>query len=160
MDIRKVYVDTSVIGGCFNYFDYYSDMLVDKFKSGLLIPVVSKVVRDEIENAPVKVKAKYDEILTYNAVYLEITDEINNLVLEYLNKRIVTKEYENDCRHIALATVNKIDVLVSWNFRHIVNNQRVLLFNLVNKSLNYDEIVIKDIKDFLGFGKYDLKNKK
>jgi len=72
-------------------------------------------------------------------------------------KKIVTKKYEDDCRHIALATVNKIDVLVSWNFKHIVNDQKILLFNAVNKILNYDEIIIKDPSDFLDYGKYKLR---
>ena len=159
MEKQKIYIDTSVIGGCLNYFNYYSDMLIDKFKDELFIPVVSKTVKDEIDDAPQLVKTKYNEILDCNAIYLDITKEVDDLVLEYVNKKVVTKKYENDCYHIALATVNKIDILVSWNFKHIVNEQRVLLFNFVNKSLNYDEIIIKDPKDFLGYGKYDIKIK-
>jgi len=158
MDKIKVYIDTSVIGGCFDEeFSKYSNILIDKFKDGLLIPVLSETVRDEIENAPALVTDKYNEILSYNAIYLDKSDKCINLVNEYLNKKIVTKKYEDDCYHIALATVNKIDVLVSWNFRHIVNNQRIILFNAVNKILNYDEIIIKDPSDFLNYGRYKLK---
>ena len=158
MDKLKIYIDTSVIGGCFDYeFIDISNRLIETFKNGLFIPVVSDTVKKEIKNAPSLVRTKYDEILTYNAIYLNKSNKAKNLVGEYLNKKIVTKKYEDDCYHIALATVNKIDVLVSWNFKHIVNEQKVLLFNFVNKSLNYDEIVIKDPKDFLGFDKYKLK---
>ena len=53
-----------------------------------------------------------------------------------------------------LLQVNKIGVLVSWNFKHIVNDRRIELFNNVNKSLNYNEVIVKDPKNFLGFGKY------
>ena len=159
MDKIKVYIDTSVIGGCFNYFSKYSNMLIDKFKDNSFIPVVSETVDKEIKKAPFLITDKYKEILSYNAIYLNITDEVDKLVLEYLNKKIVTKKYEDDCYHIALATVNRIDILVSWNFKHIVNREKVLLFNLVNKDLGLNPIDIRDPKDFLGLGKYDLKNK-
>ena len=159
MDKQKVYIDTSVIGGSFNYFSRYSNMLIDKFRDGLFVPVISEVVEKEIKKAPILVRDVYDEILTYNAIYLNITDEIKKLVKEYINKKIVTLHYEDDCRHIALTTINKIDVLVSWNFKHIVNEQRIFLFNLVNKDLGLNPIVIKDPKDFLGLGKYDIKIK-
>jgi len=155
MDKLKIYIDTSVIGGSSDIeFSHYSNILIDKFKDGLLIPVVSEVVENEIKNAPSDINKLYNEILTYNAIYLDITDEVKSLVNEYLNKKIITLKYENDCRHIALATINKIDVLVSWNFKHIVNDRRIELFNAVNKSLNYNEIIIKDPKNFLGLGKY------
>jgi len=104
MNKIKVYVDTSVIGGCFNYFSKYSNILLDKFRDGLYIPVVSKVVKDEIDNAPPLVKSKYDEILTYNAIYFDKSNECKNLVDKYLNEKIVTLKYEDDCYHIALAT--------------------------------------------------------
>ena len=159
MDKLKIYIDTSVIGGCLNYFNYYSDMLVDRFKDGYLIPVVSETVEREIKKAPPLVRTKYDEILNYNAIYLNITNEVDNLVSEYLNKKIVSIKYEGDCYHIALATINKVDVLLSWNFKHIVNNQKVLLFNFVNKDLGLNPIIIKDPKYFLGLGKYDIKIK-
>ena len=155
---KKIYVDTSVIGGCFDdEFSKYSNILIDKFRDGLLIPVVSKIVKDEIDDAPPLIIRKYNEILNYNAIYLEITDEINDLVNEYLNKKIVTRKYEDDCRHIAFTTLNKIDVLLSWNFKHIVNDQKISLFNFVNKSLNYNEIIINDPSEFLGYGRYKLK---
>jgi len=159
MDKLKVYIDTSVIGGCLNYFSKYSNMLIDKFRDGSFIPVVSKTVREEIDKAPPLVIRKYDEILTYNAIYLNKSDDIENLVFEYLKNRIVSKKWEDDCYHIAFVTINKIDVLLSWNFRHIVNEDKVKLFNFVNKELGLNPIIIKDPKDFLGLGKYDIKIK-
>jgi len=159
MDKTKVYIDTSVIGGCFNYFNYYSDILVDKFKNGLLIPVISETVKEEIEEAPLLVREKYNDILSYNAIYLNKSDDVENLAFEYLKRRLVAKKWQDDCFHIAFVTINKIDVLLSWNFRHIVNNDKINLFNFVNKELGLNPIVIKDPKDFLGYGKYDIKIK-
>jgi len=155
---KKVYVDTSVIGGCFDEeFSKYSNMLVDKFRNWSFIPVVSETVEKEIKKSPELIVKKYEEILGYNAIYLTITDDIKNLVNEYINKKIVTLKYENDCRHIALATVNEIDILVSWNFKHIVNDSKIGLFNSVNKNLNYNEIIINDPSEFLGYSRYKLK---
>jgi len=81
---KKIYVDTSVIGGCFdNEFSKYSNLLIDKFREKLFIPVVFETVADEIKKAPLLVRKKYDEILTYSAIYLEKSNNVEKLVKEY-----------------------------------------------------------------------------
>lgn len=54
----------------------------------------------------------------------------------------ITPKYHNDGIHIALATVAEVDVLVSWNFRHIVNFNKIRLFNAVNMEQGYKQIQI------------------
>ena len=101
----KVYIDTSVIGGSSDdEFSKYSKILIEKFKNSFFIPVISEIIEDEIKNAPPDIKDLYNEILTYNAISLNFTDRVKSLVNEYLNKKIVTLQYIDDCRHIAFTT--------------------------------------------------------
>ena len=71
----KIYVDTSVIGGCFDSeFELWSNGLFEDFKTGLFIPVVSEIVTAEIADAPTEVILKYGELLNYNPEILELND--------------------------------------------------------------------------------------
>lgn len=57
--------------------------------------------------------------------FIEITEDINKLAEEYIKEKVVKETSINDCRHIACATINKVDYLLSWNFKHIVNVFRI-----------------------------------
>ena len=143
MAIPKVYVDTSVIGGCFDVdFATWSNGLVKDFSRGHFKPVVSELVGVEIEMAPEKVREKYAEILAHGAEILHITDEVLDLVTAYRKHKILGQKYENDRIHIALATVYGVDILVSWNFKHIVHFDKIRMFNEVNQKIGYKPIAI------------------
>ena len=58
----------------------------------------------------------------------------------------------DDCKHIALATINKVDVLASWNFKHIVNLERIKGYNGVNLKMGYSTIEIRNPKDLVYYG--------
>jgi hypothetical protein len=73
---------------------------------------------------------------------LNITEEIDHLAATYVAQGVVTPKYEDDARHVAACTVNRIDFLVSWNFRHMVNVQRESAFNGVNLLNGYPAIRI------------------
>ena len=143
MNKQKVYIDTSVIGGCFDEeFKKWSEYLVIDFKNYVFIPVLSEITKIEINKAPIYVKNKYLEILEYNAIYYEINEEIITLAREYLQKGIISENYFEDGLHIALATIHKIDILVSWNFRHIVHYDKIRQFNATNIESGYKTIEI------------------
>lgn len=140
---QKIYLDTSVIGGCFDAeFKIWSNNLVSDIKKGIFIPVLSDVVGTEIESAPENIKIKYAEILQYNSIFLEINEEAINLAKEYQKRGILPGKYFEDGLHIAVATINKVDMLVSWNFKHIVRFDKIRLFNAVNLELGYKTIEI------------------
>lgn len=144
----KIYLDTSVIGGCFDEeFEKYSNELFKYFEKGIYIPVISELVVVELEPAPDYIKQKL-----YNLKLLEILDinpEINVLADKYLNDKIVSKKYKYDCLHIAYATFYKIDVLVSWNFKHIVNLDKIHKFNAVNLKENYNILEIRTPREVI-----------
>ncbi len=140
---QRIYIDTSVIGGCFDSeFDKWSNYLISDFKNNLFIPVVSEVTAAEISEAPEFVKTKYNELLGYNAELLEITEEAIFLSEACQNRRISPVKFFDDGLHIALATIARVDLLVSWNFKHIVHFDKIRLFNSVNIEMGYKQIEI------------------
>jgi predicted nucleic acid-binding protein len=138
MRVLRVYIDTSVIGGCFDpEFSLWSNRLVQDFRDGRYIPVVSSIVATEIDSAPEQVRTKFEEILQLDPAFLELTEEVVNLAEVYSSHGALPPKFRNDLLHIALATVANVDVLVSWNFKHIVRLEKIRIFNAVNLELGY-----------------------
>ncbi len=131
----RVYLDTSVIGGAFDAeFAEDTRALLEAIKAGHIIPVVSDVVRTEVALAPDGVKSLLAEIEAQGAEVLTLSLEADQLTTAYLEAGVVPPRFRDDATHIALATVAKVDVLVSWNFKHIVKLPRILGFNGVNSG--------------------------
>ena len=144
MNKQKIYLDTSVIGGCFDdEFSKWSNKLFEEFKAGNKIAIISELVIEELRRAPLKVRNKLQEIPSDSMVIVEINDSMIQLAENYLKQKIISKNFKDDALHIAIATVLNIDVLVSWNFKHIVNLNRIKQFNGVNLLSGYKEIEIR-----------------
>lgn len=143
MKVLRVYIDTSVVGGCFDEeFSLWSNRLVADFRNRLYKPIVSSVVATELELAPEPVRAKFDEILELEPEFLEMTEEAAALARVYADHGALPPKFRNDLLHIALATVANADVLVSWNFKHIVRLEKIRIFNAVNLELGYKSLQI------------------
>ena len=84
--------------------------------------------------------------------YVELTEEAIKLADRCIAEKVVGKTSVNDCRHIAIATLNKVDILASWNFRHIVNLERIKGYNGVNLKCGYSVIEIRSPKELLKYG--------
>jgi hypothetical protein len=80
--------------------------------------------------------------------YIEIDDEVETLTQTYINEKVLGKASENDAYHIALASVNRLDCLISWNFKHIVNFDKIKMFNSINIRLGYPFIDIRSPLEF------------
>jgi len=125
-------LDTSVIGGCFDpEFEVWSKGLINDFRDGKFRLVLSDVTAAEIENAPEPVRELYEE-LTSISEFLSVTEEALEVLEAYERRTILGTRFRNDMLHIALATVAEVDVLVSWNFRHIVRLDNIQRFNGAN----------------------------
>ena len=135
----SLYLDTSVIGGCFDKeFQKYSNVLIEQILSGNFTALISDITVDEIIRAPQIVQTVLNNLIDSDHVeHIEATPEMYELAQEYLDAKIVTPKYKEDALHIAIATINRADLLVSWNFKHIVNFRRIHQFNAVNLSLGY-----------------------
>ena len=149
MGILKIYLDTSVIGGCFDKeFEKFSNLLFLKFQKKLCIPLISEVVLAEIEKAPSAVRQKLEELKDIKVI--TVTKEMKTLAKKYVEEKIVTPKYADDALHIAISTIIKVDVLVSWNFKHIVNLNKIHEFNLVNKREGYNILEIRTPREVVG----------
>lgn len=143
MKIPYIYVDTSVIGGCFDdEFSVWSNALFDDIFKGLFNPIISTVVTDEIENAPEEVRSKYEDLVNVGAQILTPDKRSFELLGNYEKHDIIPGKYRNDMLHIALATIANADILVSWNFKHIVRYDKIQQFNAVNIENGYRAVAI------------------
>jgi len=139
----RIYVDTSVLGECFDpEFSPWSNALVEDFRRGLFRPVLSEVTAAEVERAPEEVRSVLIELLALGAEMIPVSPEALALVVHYESHGVLGPRFRNDMLHIALATLAEVDVLVSWNFRHIVRLDKIRLFNAVNAEQGYKTLAI------------------
>ena len=141
---QRFYFDTSVFGGVFDTeFEDATLQLFERVKLGQIICVYSDLTETELLNAPVKIRDYFKEL---PKAYLErviVNDEILILASKYITEKVVGQTSFDDCIHIAAATINKTDILVSWNFRHIVNLYRIRGYNSINIRSNYQSLEIR-----------------
>ncbi len=146
---QRIYIDTSVFGGYFDEeFAEHTIPLFDRLKNKEFTLLFSSVTQDELENAPDKVKELVKNIKTDSTEFLDTTDEAVDLATEYITEKVVGQTSYADCLHIALATINRADFLVSWNFKHIVNVQRIRGYNSINIKNGYRQIEIRSPREF------------
>lgn len=139
----RTYVDTSVFGGCFDEeFAEYSKRFFERVRRGEISAVVSTVVSDELERAPNRVKAFFDEIRPLLGAVLPLDDDMVHLANAYIDAGVLKRSSLGDALHIAAATLANVDLLVSWNFRHIVNVHRIHGFSGVNTLLGLRSFTI------------------
>jgi hypothetical protein len=151
--IQRIYIDTSIVGGYFDEeFKEATNLLFQRLESREVNFVVSDLLDLELINAPNHVK---ELLFNYSKDYferVELTDEALKLADKYIEEKVVGKTSIEDCRHIAMATIYKVDVLASWNFKHIVNLQRIKGYNSINLKLGYQMIEIRSPKDLVKYG--------
>jgi hypothetical protein len=150
---QRLYLDTSVYGGY--YDDEFSEQtrpLFDRLTNNEYIILFSSVTQDELNNAPEKVKNLVKGFKSGITEFLDVTDEVTDLAYEYIAEGVVGQTCFADCLHIALATVSKADYLISWNFKHIVNVERIRGYNSINIKKGYIQLEIRSPREF---GKYE-----
>jgi predicted nucleic acid-binding protein len=143
MKTTRIYVDTSVIGGCCDpEFQVWSTGLLADFKAGVYALLLSELTEAEIADAPAKVRDIYEEFKDQAEETLELTPEVLELADAYVQRGILSPNFQDDARHIALATVAGADLVASWNFKHIVHFEKIQKFNAINLEKGYKTIAI------------------
>jgi hypothetical protein len=150
--IQRVYIDTSVIGGCFDVeFEEWSNRLFKDFKTGKRIAVVSDITLDELTDAPEKVRNNF-ETIPDKFLEIIISDvETRNLAGRYISEKVISGKFYEDALHIAISTIHHVNVLASWNFKHIVNLDRIRMYNSVNLKNGYSILEIRTPREILKF---------
>lgn len=145
----RVYADTSVFGGVFDVeYDTLSRRFFEAVERGEFQLVTSVLVQQELAPAPELVRELFAR-MSVGAEMVESEEEAEALMQGYLQQGIVSPRFETDALHVATATVNRCTVIVSWNFKHIVNFRRIALYNGVNILRGYDTISIHSPRELV-----------
>lgn len=139
----RVYVDTSVIGGCFDEeFAKESRALVEAAREGRFVLLLSDLLAVELEAGPPELQDVLEGLAAESFESVAISEESVRLRDAYLMAGVVGPPHDKDAHHIALATVARADLVVSWNFKHIVHWEKMRGFNAVNLREGYPPIEI------------------
>jgi predicted nucleic acid-binding protein len=149
---QRFYIDTSVWGGVFDkVWMQETVLLFDMVKTEQVICLYSDFIENELMKAPVRVWSFFETFPDEHKEKVNITPEILNLAKTYVDENVVGRTSFDDCVHIAAATVNRADLLVSWNFKHIVNVFRIRGYNAINLKLGYPILNIHSPKEIVGY---------
>lgn len=149
---QRFYFDTSVFGGIFDKeFEEASLQLFEQLNLGKIICVYSDLTETELVEAPHRIKEFFKGLAKENIERIVVNDEILSLAEKYVEEKVVGQTSFDDCVHIAAATVNKVDILVSWNFKHIVNVYRIRGYNSINLRCNYQPLDIRSPKEIIQY---------
>ena len=138
----KIYLDTSVIGHlhALDTPDKMNDTLKlwEMFKLNEYDVYVSDTVLTELYDCPQpKRQIMLDYLSQIKYSELEETDEIIELADKYIAAGFLKPKSYDDCMHLAFAVVNYCDIIISWNFKHIVNFKTICAVNQVNYANGY-----------------------
>lgn len=141
----KCYFDTSV----FNFIYERKDVNKREATLALFSQIqqfeiyISEIVLVEVNETHAPLRSRLLEVIQkYQPISLEIDSETRALAKRYVDEGIIPARYEDDALHIASAVVNDLDVIISWNFQHIVKLKTKLEVNGINMLLGYKEIEI------------------
>ncbi len=151
----KMYLDTSVPSAFYDTSKPVRQLMTQKwfeFKASAYTLYTSVTAVDEIEelNNPEKRQNIMDLIFDYHVNILEVSEEAVILAEEYMNRGAVPKSEREDAYHIAVASVNRLNCMASWNFKHIVSLNPIRKVHEINMKFGYPIIEIGSLQLFGG----------
>lgn len=153
MNIPRVYADTSVFGGCFDEeFSHESLAFFDLVRAHRFSLVISPAVIEEISRAPVRVSEVLYSLPPQTVMFAEHTAKVAQLRDAYVQSGVVGKASVLDAEHIAFASVSGVDMVVSWNFKHIVHFDKIAGYQAVNLLNGYKPILIYSPREVIDYG--------
>lgn len=147
----RLYLDTSVIGGYYDTeFSEWTKPLIEGILNGEHIAIISDITIMEILDAPRNVNQLLEKLINSSSELVTSNEQTDKLASYYLKEGALNRKSIEDAQHIALATYNNVSAVVSWNFKHIVNMDRIRLFNSVNLKYGYGLIDIRSPREVIG----------
>ena len=151
----KLYLDTSIPSAYYDTSKPVRQLITQKWfenESKNYDLYSSNITYQEIQELKNIEKRNNIEklIFEYNIKLLELNEEAILLANEYINKGAIPKSEIEDSYHIAIATINNIDALASWNFKHIVSMNPIRKIHQINLSKQYNIIEIGSLELFGG----------
>ncbi|OGQ04262.1 MAG: hypothetical protein A2979_00050 [Deltaproteobacteria bacterium RIFCSPLOWO2_01_FULL_45_74] len=146
----RIYIDTSVVGGCFDEeFVLESKTLFTMAREEKIIFLISDLLIEELELAPLEIQNELTALPPECFETITRSKETERLRDVYLASNVVAPTHSNDAHHVAIATVAQADLIVSWNFKHIVHFDKIRAFNAVNLREGYPFIDIRSPKEVI-----------
>jgi predicted nucleic acid-binding protein len=143
----KIYLDTSVV----SHLDHEetsekmqdTKKLWEYIKSDKYQAILSRVTLDELKDCPEPKQSRlFDYLSQIEYSHIEVTDEIMQIAEKFIDFGILKEKSFDDCQHIAAAIVTSCDVIVSWNFRHIVNHKTINGVKVISTLTGYRDLAI------------------
>ena len=142
--IAKVYVDSSIIVGCCDlYHNTWSKNLMEDFKKGLYKPVISTLVQAEMADVPPEVLEAYAEFLKVDPKIIDVSEKADTLAEIYVERNVLNEGFYHDALHVALATLEEVDILVTWDHPNVLHFSKVRGFVQVNLELGLKPIQVR-----------------
>lgn len=152
MTTLRIYLDTSVYGGCFDdEFAKDSLRLIEEIKAGRFTLVLSDAVVTELKRAPEHIWAVARDLPQHVVETTRLNPAMVALKQAYLDAKVVGPASEADAEHIAIATVAHVNMIVSWNFKHIVHFEKIAGYHSVNLRLGYGQPGIYSPKEVVTY---------
>jgi predicted nucleic acid-binding protein len=153
VNVQRIYVDTSVFGGYFDpEFEVPTRRLFEMFIRGEARLVLSDLTMRELGRAPKRVRVLLQDVPPQHLEDIGTLRQAEALAELYLAEGVIRPSMHVDALHIATAVVSRVDVLVSWNFRDIVNAAKIRGYNTINSRLGYPVLEIRTPRDVLLYG--------
>lgn len=155
MKTMKVYLDTSVI----SYLDQKdapermkeTQHMWELFKKGRYEIYISDIVVYEINKCRTEkreILLDYLDQIEYNII--ETDENTVSLAEKFIDFGILKRKSYDDCRHIAAAVLAECDLIISWNFKHIVNVKTIQGVKAVTTYEGYKDLMIYPPSALLG----------
>lgn len=152
MKKQRIHLDTSVFGGLYDEeFKEFTRPLFERIKNSEFEIIHSNITEQELENAPDSIKATTKLLPKDSTEYVKSDIETIKLARKYIEEGVVGATSFADCLHIALATKHNANILVSWNFKHIVNVVKIVGYNSVNTLEGYKPIDIRSPRELMNY---------
>lgn len=136
---QSLYLETSVIGA---YLDngepFRRDLTIRWWEHEMpdYRAVVSALVERELERVSEPHRSSYLNLIA-SLEQVELTEEATILAEGYVSRGIFHRKYIADALHVAIASVHKVDYLVTWNFGHLANVRRQARIRLFNTAAGF-----------------------
>lgn len=140
----KVYLDSTIFAGFADpRHAVTSQKLMEDFQTGKCKPVISTAVQAEMADAPDEVFEVYAEFLKTNPKVIDFSEKADTLTQLYLERQILKETEYFDALHVALSTLEEVDILISWDHPNILHFSKVRGFIQVNIELGLKPIQIR-----------------
>jgi predicted nucleic acid-binding protein len=120
-------------------------ILWDKIKADIFEVVISDVTIAEINDCDKKKRETlFDYLNQIKYIMIESDRRSVDIASRFVDLGILNQKSFDDCQHIANAIVSGCDIIVSWNFKHIVNHKTMMGVKAVTALEGYDDLLIYD----------------